>query len=61
MLPGIALFIPAYNLHKFRTTQDKLTVIYFHPNSEIGFTHTEHLVLNRTIVLGISASHLPEI
>ncbi len=61
MLPGVALFIPANSLHKFRTTKDKLTVICFHPDSDTGFTHAEHPMLKRTIVSGMSASNLPEI
>lgn len=59
--PGIALFIPANSLHKFRTTEDKLTVICFHPDSDTGFTHVDHPMLKRTIVSGMSASNLPEI
>jgi mannose-6-phosphate isomerase-like protein (cupin superfamily) len=58
---GIALFIPANHLHQFRTTKDKLTVICFHPDSDTGFTHTEHPMLKRTIVAGMSASQMPEI
>jgi mannose-6-phosphate isomerase-like protein (cupin superfamily) len=61
MLPGVALFIPASSLHKFRTTQDKLTVICFHPDSDTGFTHVNHPMLKRTFIAGTSASNLPEI
>ena len=59
--PGIAIFIPANSLHKFRTTEDKLTVICFHPDSDTGFTHVDHPMLKRTIVSGMSASALPDI
>jgi mannose-6-phosphate isomerase-like protein (cupin superfamily) len=59
--PGIALFIPANHLHQFRTTKDKLTVICFHPDSDTGFTHSNHPMLRRTFVAGISASQMPQI
>lgn len=59
--PGISIFIPPNSLHKFRTTNDKLTVVCFHPDSDTGFTHTDHPMLKRTMVSGISASNLPEI
>lgn len=59
--PGVALFIPANYLHRFRTTEDKLTVICFHPDSEVGFTHANHPMLKRTMIGGVSASQLPEI
>ena len=61
MLPGLAFFIPANSLHKFRTTKDKLTAICFHPDSDTGFTDAEHPMLKRTMVSGMSASNLPEI
>lgn len=59
--PGVTIFIPANSLHKFRTMTDKLTVVCFHPDSDTGFTHTDHPMLKRTIISGISASNLPEI
>jgi len=59
--PGVAIFIPANSLHKFRTIDDKLTVVCFHPDSDTGFTHKDHPMLKRTIISGISASNLPEI
>lgn len=59
--PEVTLFIPANQLHKFRTTGDKLTVICFHPDSDTGFTQREHPMLQRTIVSGISASEIPQI
>ncbi len=55
------IFIPANNLHKFRTQEEKLTVVCFHPDSDTGFTHTNHPMLKRTMVEGISAANLPEI
>ncbi|WP_414529493.1 cupin domain-containing protein [Nodularia chucula] len=59
--PGMTILIPANNLHKFRTQEDKLTVVCFHPDSDTGFTDTNHPMLKRTMVEGMSASNLPEI
>jgi quercetin dioxygenase-like cupin family protein len=59
--PGFVLLILANQLHKFRTTRDKLTVICFHPDSDTGFTQKEHPMLKRTIVAEISASEIPPI
>jgi mannose-6-phosphate isomerase-like protein (cupin superfamily) len=59
--PGMTIFIPAHHLHKFRTQADKLTVVCFHPDSDTGFTHTNHPMLKRTMVEGISAANLPEL
>ncbi|MBV8888010.1 MAG: cupin domain-containing protein [Chroococcidiopsidaceae cyanobacterium CP_BM_RX_35] len=59
--PGVIVFIPAHCVHTFRTTEDKLTFICFHPDSDTGFTHTDNPVLKRTIVAGVNAAQLPEI
>jgi mannose-6-phosphate isomerase-like protein (cupin superfamily) len=61
MQPGQIILIPAYCIHKFRTIENKLTVICFHPDSDTGFTHVNHPMLMRTFVAGTSASNLPEI
>ncbi len=60
-LPGVIFFIPAGEEHKFRTFDNKLTLVVFHPDSDVGFTHHNHPMLNRTIVTGVSASQLPQI
>lgn len=59
--PGVAILIPANSLHKFRTTENNLTVVCFHPDSDTGFTHLNHPMLKRTIVSGTSAANLPDI
>ena len=59
--PGTIFLIPADHLHKFRTQDQPLVFIVFHPDSETGFSDRNHPMLNRTFVNGISASQLPEI
>lgn len=36
MYPGLILFIPANDHHKFRTLRDKLTCVMFHPDSDVS-------------------------
>ena len=59
--PGIVFLIPAHVLHKFRTFEEKLTLVIFHPDSDTGFTHQNNPMLNRTLIEGVSAAHLPQI
>ncbi len=58
---GTLFLIPAHHLHKFCTGDDSLTAVVFHPDSDTGFTHKNHPMLQRTIVNGVSAVELPEI
>jgi mannose-6-phosphate isomerase-like protein (cupin superfamily) len=59
--PGAAFWIPPDFPHKFRTAVDPLTLVVFHPDSDVGFTHQNNPMLNRTLVEGVSASQLPQI
>ena len=59
--PGDIFLIPENTLHKFRTTTHPLTMVIFHPDSDVGFNHTAHPMLNRTFIDGVSATQLPEI
>jgi mannose-6-phosphate isomerase-like protein (cupin superfamily) len=59
LVPGLIIGIPAEEKHKFRTTSENLILVVFHPDSDVGFTHQNHPMLNRTIVSGLSASQLP--
>lgn len=61
MAPGTVFVIPANSLHKFRTQHHSISFVMFHPDSDIGFTHHNNPMLNRTIVDGISAAQLPQI
>ena len=60
--PGMAFVIPSDVLHAFETTDgETLDVIAFHPDSDTGPAPTDHPMVNRTWVDGISASLLPAI
>ncbi|WP_416669796.1 cupin domain-containing protein [Egbenema bharatensis] len=58
---GTIFLIPAHYPHKFCTSDSPFTVVVFHPDSDTGYTHTNHPMLQRTMVDGISAAELPEI
>ena len=48
LYPGLAFVIPAQGQHSFKTTDEALRVIAFHPDSDFGPTHEKHPMLNRT-------------
>lgn len=58
---GDLIIVHTDGVHGFRTKQQKMALISFHPDSEFGPADTNHPMINRTIVGGISASHLKEI
>lgn len=47
--------------HAFKTFNETMDVIAFHPDSDFGATDIEHPMINRTIVDGVSASKLDDI
>lgn len=59
--PGIIFKIPPNGLHKFRTKNTAISLVVFHPDSDVGFTHRNNPMLNRTMVDGVSAAKIPEI
>ena len=59
--PSTLFLISANCLHKFRTYENSLTVVVFHPDSDTGFTDRNNPMLKRTIVNGVSAAELPQI
>jgi AraC-like ligand binding domain len=59
--PGTIFWIPAHSLHKFHTAASGLTLVVFHPDSDSGFTHRHHPMLNRTLVDGVSAAQMTQI
>jgi mannose-6-phosphate isomerase-like protein (cupin superfamily) len=61
MQPNTIFQIPANQLHKFQTDENSLTLVVFHPDSDAGFTHRNHPMLQRTMVDGLSAAELPQI
>jgi hypothetical protein len=50
-----------FGQHAFKTENSSMDVIAFHPDSDFGATDTEHPMINRTIVEGVSASKLTKI
>jgi mannose-6-phosphate isomerase-like protein (cupin superfamily) len=56
--PGLAFVIPAGAHHRFRTGEDPMVVVAYHPDSDAGPTHESHPMINRTIVDGVSAARL---
>jgi len=60
--PGMVFVIPKDAEHAFETNGSQtLDVVAFHPDSDCGPTNTNHPMVNRTIVGGVSASILPSI
>lgn len=59
--PGLAFVIPADARHRFRTADEGMVVIAYHPDSDTGPTHEEHPMITRTIVNGVPAAGLPEL
>jgi hypothetical protein len=47
--------------HAFKTFDDNMDVIAFHPDSDFGATDEDHPMINRTIVDGVSANQLSDI
>lgn len=61
LAPGLLWRIPADGLHRFRTTDDSLRIVAWHPDSDTGPTDDDHPMVNRTLVGGVSAAELDEI
>lgn len=55
---GDVFVIEPDGIHSFHTTDDSLTVIAFHPDSDFGPHRDNHPMVNRTIVGGVSAAKL---
>jgi hypothetical protein len=58
LAPGLVFVIPADARHRFRTADDRLVVVAYHPDSDVGPTHESHPMITRTIVDGVPASRL---
>lgn len=61
LFPGLAFIIRAEGRHSFRTAEEEMVVIAYHPDSDFGPTHEAHPMINRTIVHGVPASQLETI
>ncbi|MDF1666645.1 MAG: cupin domain-containing protein [Planctomycetota bacterium] len=59
--PGLAFVIPPGVEHRFRTRDQALDVVAFHPDSDTGPDHDDHPMVNRTYVEGVSATQLNHI
>lgn len=59
--PGQVFVIPAGALHSFRTTDQPMVVVAWHPDSDYGPDHEDHPMINRTWIDGVSASQLEKI
>lgn len=49
---GFLFYLPRNTKHNFQTTEKKLNVISYHPDSDWGPTHEVHPMINRTWVDG---------
>jgi mannose-6-phosphate isomerase-like protein (cupin superfamily) len=59
--PGMVLRIPRREKHKFMTFDQGLSMVIFHPDSEMGFSDTNHPMLVQTYIDGVSAAQLPHL
>lgn len=59
--PGLTFCIPPDLTHSFHTHEVELGVVAYHPDSDFGPQDEDHPMVNRTIVDGVSARHLPDI
>jgi hypothetical protein len=61
LLPGMLFCIHAGGRHKFRTEDNVMRVLAYHPDSDFGPTDLDHPMINRTMVDGVSANQITEI
>ncbi len=61
LFPGQIFIIHEEGPHCFRTFDNTMDVIAYHPDSDFGPKDEEHPMINRTIVDGVSAKHITEI
>lgn len=58
---GSAFVIAPETLHSFNTSENSMTVVAYHPDSDFGATDENHPMINKTIVAGVSAANIKEI
>jgi len=61
LLEGTVFVIPPGSLHSFQSGDTDLRIVIYHPDSDSGPTHTDHTMLNRTFIEGVSARDLPHL
>ncbi len=49
LLPGDCFFIPENVMHKFKTEEEHLNIIAFHPETDWGPTDQNHPMINKTL------------
>ena len=59
--PGMIFRIPYEGHHKFRTHDEGMRVVAYHPDSDFGPQDENHPMINRTIVDGVSAAKIDSI
>ena len=55
---GACFWLEAETEHHFNTYSSSLTVIAYHPDSDVGMDNDNHPMLNRTVIGGTSANQL---
>lgn len=58
---GMVFIIHQDGEHCFKTFDEGMDVVAYHPDSDFGATDEEHPMINKTIVDGVSAKHIDEI
>lgn len=61
---GQIFYLKTDGLHKFRSDHAddiRMKLVAYHPDSDVGPEHTDHPMLNRTIVEGVSAKEIEKI
>lgn len=61
LFSGLTFIIRAEARHSFKTAEEGMIVIAYHPDSDYGPTHEAHPMINRTVVRGVPASQLGSI
>ena len=61
LIDGTVFLIPPGGEHSFQSNATDLRIVIYHPDSDSGPTHTDHTMLNRTFIDGVSARELTEL
>lgn len=61
LTPGLTFIIRAEGRHSFKTAEEEMVVVAYHPDSDYGPTHEAHPMINRTLVRGVPASLIESI
>ena len=58
LFPGLPFIIHPDGVHSFKTSDEEMLIIAYHPDSDFGPTDESHPMINRTIVKGVPASQI---